>query len=73
MAAGNQNDVTFIRHRQNLMRKDARIYVRRLRDFSTERRIRIDSVNPYGGRVVERDQHMLRRNIGRHVDGPVRQ
>src|SRR5580658_7815312 len=73
MTAGYQNDMPVIRRCQYLMRENARIDSWRLLDLGAERCVGVDPVNSDLGRIVECDQHMLRRNVGCHVNGAMRQ
>ena len=59
--------------RQNLVGKDAGVRAGWLRHLGPESRVGIDLPDPHAGRIVKGDEHMLRRNIGGHVDRPMRQ
>src|SRR5882724_4451213 len=52
----------------HLMREDPGVDRPRLRHFLAECRVAIDAVDSDGARIVERDEYILRRYIGRQVN-----
>jgi hypothetical protein len=72
VAASGQNDVAIVRHRQYLMRKNPGLDAIRLRHLGAWRGVVVDMINPDVRWIVEGNQYVARRDIGRHVDWPVR-
>src|SRR5262252_10569650 len=55
------------------MREDAGVDRARLLDLFAWRKVLVDTVYPHCARIVERNQDILRWNVGACVDGPRRQ
>src|SRR5580704_8178458 len=71
VSASSQDDVPVVWHRQHLMRENPGLDAEWLSDFRPESRIGINPIYPDPRRIVKCHQHVVRRDIGRHVDWPV--
>jgi hypothetical protein len=68
IAARDEDRQSVVVRHAHLMCVDPRVDRPRLRHFLAERRVAIDAVDSDGARIVERDEHVLGRYIGRQVN-----
>ena len=73
VAAGNENHRSIVQPHPYLVCVDAGVDRLRLHDLRTRRRVGVNPINPKSARIAERDQQMLGRNVGGHVDRACRQ
>ena len=73
MAAGNEDHCAVVQPDTDLVRVDTGVDRLRLHDLRARRCVGVDTINPKSARIAERDQQVLGRNVGGHVDRAGRQ
>ena len=73
IAARHQHRQLVVGGRADLMGENAGIDRAGLLHLFARAEILVDAVHPHRARIIERDEDVLRRNVGAHVDGPGRQ
>src|SRR5439155_16601240 len=73
VAARDEHHVLVVGRHAHLVREDRRVYRPRLLHLFARREILVDAIDAQRAGVIERDEDVLRRDVGRHVDRPRRQ